>query len=75
MRARAAALRAWAWPLRTALACAIASLVHLAPRAAVADALLPGRLFAAICAVVACNASWGGTLRAAWQVSCVLHSA
>jgi hypothetical protein len=56
------------WPLRTALACAAASLVHLSSRADDADALLPGRLFAAICAVVVCSASWGGTLRAAAHV-------
>jgi hypothetical protein len=67
---RGAALRQWAWPLRTSLACAIASLVHLSPRCAAADSLLPGRLFAAICAVVACCSSLGGTLRAATQVSC-----
>jgi hypothetical protein len=65
-----AAALAWrgVWPLRTALACAAASLVHLSSRADAADTLLPGRLFAAICAVVVCCATWGATLRAAAHV-------
>ena len=56
----------WAWPLRTALACAIASLIYLSPVDQQAQGLIEARILGPVVSIMCSSILLGQTLRTCW---------